>query len=55
MSKSLRSMSTVERRKAIARRLASGTKGLGYWAAVDAQRKEQQVQQRVEVEKENKE
>ena len=37
MSKSLRSMSESERRAAIARRLSSNTKGLGYWAAVDAQ------------------
>lgn len=37
MSKSLRSMSEFERKAAIARRLASNTKGLGYWAAVDAQ------------------
>ena len=37
MSKSLRSMSELERKEAIARRLASNTKGLGYWAAVDAQ------------------
>lgn len=37
MSKSLRSMSESERKAAIARRLASNTKGLGYWAAVDAQ------------------
>jgi hypothetical protein len=37
MSKSLRSMSESERKAAIARRLSSNTKGLGYWAAVDAQ------------------
>jgi len=39
MSKPLRSMSDVERKQAIARRLASQSKGLGYWAAVDADRK----------------
>ena len=39
MSKSLRSMSEIERRAAIARRLASNTKGLGYWAAIDAVKK----------------
>lgn len=38
MSKSLRSMSKQEQEKAIARRLQSNTKGLGYWAAVDAQK-----------------
>jgi hypothetical protein len=37
MSKSLRSMSESERKAAIARRLSANTKGLGYWAAVDAQ------------------
>lgn len=37
MSKSLCSMSESERKAAIARRLSSNTKGLGYWAAVDAQ------------------
>lgn len=37
MSKSLRSMSESERKATIARRLSSNTKGLGYWAAVDAQ------------------
>jgi hypothetical protein len=30
-------MSESERKAAIARRLSSNTKGLGYWAAVDAQ------------------
>ncbi len=33
MAKSLRSMSESERRAAIARRIASKTMGLGYWAA----------------------
>ena len=33
MAKSLRSMSESERKAAIARRLASKTMGLGYWAA----------------------
>ena len=37
MSKSLRSIPESERMTAIARRLASNTKGLGYWSAVDAQ------------------
>ena len=37
MAESLRSMSESERKAAIARRLSSNTKGLGYWAAVDAQ------------------
>jgi len=39
MSKSLRSMSEHESRLAISRRLASGSKGLGYWAAHDASEK----------------
>ena len=37
MTKSLRSMSKPEREAAISRRLAGNTKGLGYWAAIDAQ------------------
>ena len=40
MSKSLRSMPESKRKEAIARRIASQTKGLGYWAAIDAQAKQ---------------
>ena len=36
MSRSLRSMQKDERKTAIDRRLKSETKGLGYWAAIDA-------------------
>jgi len=36
MSKSLRSMSDADKKLAIARRLAGGARGLGYWAAYDA-------------------
>ena len=36
MSKGLRNMEKVEQVKAIDRRLADDTKGLGYWAAFDA-------------------
>ncbi len=36
MAKSLRSYPESVRREVIARRLQSNTKGLGYWAAVDA-------------------
>lgn len=39
MAKGLRNMSEIERREAVRRRLANGTKGLGYWAAVDAQKR----------------
>ena len=39
MSKSLRSMTGHEQQAAISRRLASSTKGLGYWAAHDASEK----------------
>ena len=37
MSKSLQSMTDSERQAAISRRLLHGERGLGYWAAVDAQ------------------
>ena len=40
MSKSLRSMSNSERIAAIQRRIKNATKGLGYWAAMDALPKE---------------
>jgi hypothetical protein len=39
MSKSLRSYPLSERGKVIARRLAQSIKGLGYWAAKDAEKK----------------
>lgn len=39
MAKSLRSMSSEERSRAIERRLKNKTGGLGYWAAVDAKKK----------------
>lgn len=39
MAKSLRSMSEREREEAIADRLEKKTKGLGFWAAVDALKK----------------
>jgi hypothetical protein len=45
MSKSLRSITNdVERRSVISRRLSNGknVKGLGYWAAVDAEKREQE-------------
>ena len=45
MAKSLRSIkSDLQRKKTIARRIASKTMGLGYWAAIDAQKKEGKVQ-----------
>ena len=36
MSKSIRSYPIKEQAKVIARRVASNSKGLGYWAAIDA-------------------
>lgn len=39
MSKSLRSMSDVNKKQAIARRLKQQKDGLGYWAAKDAKKK----------------
>jgi hypothetical protein len=39
MSKALSSMKPEEKSKAIARRLQQTVKGLGYWAAKDAQKK----------------
>ncbi len=40
MSKSLRSMSVEKRREAIIRRISENRGGLGYWAAVDAAKKQ---------------
>ena len=48
MSKSLRSMSEYERSAAISRRLKSESKGLGYWAAVDAQKRRGEIQTKEE-------
>lgn len=45
MSKSLRSYPEKERHQVARRREASGTKGLGYWAAVDYLRKTAQKEQ----------
>ena len=45
MAKSLRSITNdVERKSVISRRLSNGknVKGLGYWAAVDAEKREQE-------------
>lgn len=42
MTKALRNMTKQEQEKAIARRLQSKTGGLGYWAAVDARKKQAQ-------------
>ncbi len=39
MSKSLKSMTSIERDKAIDRRLKEAKGGNGYWAAVDADKK----------------
>lgn len=38
MARSIRSYDPKDRSAVISRRLKSDTKGLGYWAAVDAQR-----------------
>ena len=38
MAKSLKSMSDAEKRRAIDRRLKEETKGLSFWAAMDAQK-----------------
>jgi hypothetical protein len=43
MSKGLRSMSETERREAITRRLREKQGGLGYLAALDAVKKQQEV------------
>ena len=40
MSKSLRNMSNSERIAAIQRRIKNNTRGLGFWAAMDALPKE---------------
>lgn len=39
MSKSLRSIEDSKRPYVIAKRLSGGSRGLGYWAAVDAHKK----------------
>lgn len=39
MTKALRNIKKEDQQKAIERRIASNTKGLGYWAAVDAKKK----------------
>lgn len=41
MSKALRHMSKEEREAAIRRRIASNTRGLGYWSAVAALERQQ--------------
>lgn len=38
MAQSLRSIPAADRQQAILRRIHSQTKGLGYWAAIDAQK-----------------
>jgi hypothetical protein len=43
MSKSIRSYPQSERRSVITRRIERKTSGLGYWAAVDAQKHQGQV------------
>ena len=43
MSKSLRSIPQEKRQEAIRRRLEQKIKGLGYWAAVDAIKKQKMV------------
>jgi hypothetical protein len=43
MSKAIRSYPQSERRVIIARRLQSKSSGLGYWAAVDAQKHQGEV------------
>ncbi len=43
MSKSIRSYPQSERRSVISRRLERKSGGLGYWAAVDAQKQQGQV------------
>ena len=40
MSKGLRNMTKEERKEAIIRRVNSQIKGLGYWGACDAQKRE---------------
>ena len=40
MSKALCKMNRNERTQAVSRRIANKTKGLGYWAAMDAQVRE---------------
>jgi len=39
MSKSIRSYPEAERRAVIARRIKADTKGLGYWSAVEADKR----------------
>jgi len=48
MSKSIRSYPQSERRSVVSRRLDRKSGGLGYWAAVDAQKHQGQVK-KVEV------
>jgi hypothetical protein len=48
MAKSIRSYPQPERRSVISRRLERKSGGLGYWAAVDAQKHQGQVK-KVEV------
>jgi len=48
MSKSIRSYPQSERRSVVTRRIDHKTGGLGYWAAVDAQKHQGQVK-KVEV------
>jgi hypothetical protein len=43
MSKAIRSYPQSERRSVVSRRLEHKTGGLGYWAAVDAQKHQGQV------------
>lgn len=43
MSKSLKSMGVTEKNEAIARRIMENKGGLGYWSAVEAQKKRGKV------------
>lgn len=39
MSRSIRSFPAEQRKQAVLRRLRSGSKGIGFWAAIDAAKK----------------
>lgn len=49
MAKAIRSYPQSERKSVIARRMERKTGGLGYWAAVDAQKHQGQVKKIVDV------
>ena len=55
MSKSIRSYPQAEKRVVISRRLDRKSGGLGYWAAVDAQKRQGEVKKVVVVEEETPE